>query len=135
MKLKVGNDRAPAVEDIPDIYELLFIGKYAGQSDERFPSDGFAAVVAKKEALAKGDYELYEDASVAFCGIGGGEMAIYPAWHCHKYAAGGMLEFLKPRSSQEDEPRIFWFPSGYKHFSSLHSRGSCVRFTEEWFFK
>jgi len=135
MRLKVGSNGIPAVFNLPDRYELLFIGRYVGQTDKRFPADGFVAVIAKTEALERGEQELFGNASVAFCGIEGGDMQLFVAWHCHKYEEGGMLEFLKPFSSHEDEPIIFWRPPRHKHRSSLHLNASRGNFKEEWFLK
>lgn len=135
MKLEFDGNGIPVVIGFPGDHELLFIGQYVGQTDKRFPADGFVAVIAQKAAIKRGDQELFENASVAFCGISGGEMTMYKAWHCHKYSQGGMLEFLKPQSSQEDEPIIFWYPPGHKHRSSLHLNASRGYFQKEWFLK
>lgn len=135
MSLEFGNNSVPEIFDLPNGYELMFIGRYVEQADKRFPADGFVAVIAKTEALVRGEPELFENASVAFCGIEGGDMQIFVAWHCHKYKEGGMLEFLKPSSSFEDEPTIFWYPPGYKYDSSLHLNGWRGEFQKEWFFK
>jgi hypothetical protein len=136
MRLEINGNGIPTVCNLPDGYELMFIGRYAGQYDNKFPREGFAVVIARQEALERGDYELYENASVGYCGVLGGEIELYAACHSHKYPeGGGMAEFLKPRSCQEETPAILWYPPGHKYKSSIGFSVQSVNFEEEWFFK
>ena len=135
MKLIFDKDGLPLVVDLPLGYEILFWGKYREQKDKRFPHDGFAVVIARTEALERGDQELFENAFVGFCGIKGGDIVFFQSWHCHKYEAGGMLEFLKSSSSLDDEPNIFWRPPGHRRKSSLRTMFKSICFEEEKFFK